>query len=63
MKSLSQPVPSSVKEIEQAYALYFDGAYRRKEGKAAAGIVVFNPAREKVMEKRMVLLKDRKSVV
>ena len=45
-----------MKEIEQAFTLYFDGAYRRKEGKAAAGIVVFNPEGEKVMEKGMELL-------
>ena len=55
-KNLPQPLPPPVKEIEQAFALYFDGAYRRKEGKAAAGIVVFNPAKEKVMERGMVLL-------
>ena len=29
------PVPPTVKEIEEAFALYFDGAYRKKEGKAA----------------------------
>ena len=55
-KSIPRPPPPPVKEIEQAYALYFDGAYRRKEGKAAAGMVVFNPAKEKVMEKGIVLL-------
>ena len=55
MKNLPPPLPPPVKEIEQAYALYFDGAYRRKEGKAA-GIVVFNPAKEKLMEREMVLL-------
>ena len=53
---MPRPPPPPVKEIEQAYALYFDGAYRRKEGKAAAGMVVFNPAKEKVMEKGIVLL-------
>ena len=51
MKSMLRPLPPPEKEIEQAFALYFDGAYRRKEGKAAAGIVVFNPAREKVLER------------
>ena len=45
-----------MKEIEQAFALYFDGAFRRKEGKAAAGIVMLNPAREKVLERGVVLL-------
>ena len=30
------PVPPTVKEIEEAFALYFDGAYRKKESKAAA---------------------------
>ena len=48
--------PPPTKEIEQAFALYFDGAYRRKEGKAAAGIVLFNPLKEKVMEKGIVFL-------
>ena len=55
-KGIPRPPPPPVKKIEQAYALYFDGAYRRKEGKAAAGMVVFNPAKEKVMEKGIVLL-------
>ena len=55
-KGIPRPPPPPVKEIEQAYALYFDGAYRRKEGKATAGMVVFNPAKEKVMEKGIVLL-------
>ena len=32
-KSLPPPLPLPVKEIEQAFALYFDGAYKRKEGK------------------------------
>jgi len=50
------PPPPPVKEVEQAFALYFDGAYKRKEGKVAAGIVVFNPAKERVMEKGMMLL-------
>ena len=48
--------PLPLKEIEQAFALYFDGAYKRKEGRAVAGMVVFNPLKEKVMERGMVLL-------
>ena len=52
----SSPAPSPMKEIEQAFALYFDGAYKRKEGRSTAGIVVFNPLKEKVMERGMVLL-------
>ena len=51
MKCLPQPVPPPVKELEQAFALYFDGAYRRKEGKAAAGIVVFNPREKRLWKK------------
>ena len=43
MKSSPPPLPPAAKEIEQAFVLYFDGAYKRKEGRAAAGIVVFNP--------------------
>ena len=56
MKSLPLPLPPSVKEIKQAFALYFDGAYKRKIGKAAARIVLFNPLKEKVMERGMVFL-------
>ena len=48
--------PPPLKEIEQAFALYFDGSYKRKEGRAAAGIVLFNPLKVKVMERGMVLL-------
>ena len=55
-KSLPPLPPRLLKEIEQAFALYFDGAYKSKEGRAAAGIVVFNPLKEKVMERGMVLL-------
>ena len=47
--------PPIVKEIEEAFPLYFDGAYRRKEDKAAAGMVIFNPVNEKVMERGLVL--------
>ena len=43
-------------QLPQAFALYFDGAYKRKEGRAAVGIVLFNPLKEKVMERVMVLL-------
>ena len=56
MKSIPRPPPPPVKEIEQAFGLYSDGAYERKEGKAAAGIVVFSPAREKILERGMILL-------
>ena len=55
-KSSPPPPPPPLKEIEQAFSLYFDGAYKRKEGRSAAGIVVFNPLKEKVMERGMVLL-------
>ena len=55
-KSSPPPLPPLLTEIEQAFALYFDGAYKRKEGRAAAGIVLFNPLKEKVMERGMVLL-------
>ena len=43
-RQLTPPALPTVKEIEEAFALYFDGVYRKKEGKAVAGIVVFNPA-------------------
>ena len=55
-KSPLAPPPQPLKEIEQAFALYFDGAYKRKEGRAAAGMVVFNPIIEKVMERGIELL-------
>ena len=55
-KSLPPLPPPPLKEIEQAFALYFDGAYKRKEGREIVGIVLFNPLKEKVMERGMVLL-------
>ena len=55
-KNSPPPPPLSLKEIEQAFALYFDGAYKRKEGRSTVGIVVFNPLKEKVMERGMVFL-------
>ena len=45
-----------MKEIEQAFALYFDSAYKRKEGRVVARMVVFNPMKEKVMERGIELL-------
>ena len=55
-KSSPSPPPLPLKEIEQAFALYFDSAYKRKKGRSMAGIVVFNPLKEKVMDRGMVLL-------
>ena len=55
-KSSSPLLPLPLTEIEQAFSLYFDGAYKRNEGRAATGIVLFNPLKEKVMERGMVLL-------
>ena len=49
MKS-PEPRPS-LKELEDAYFLYLDGAFRRKSGVAAAGIVVFHPDKSKFLEK------------
>ena len=54
-KRSPQLAPPTVKEIEEAFSLYFDGAYKRKEGRAAAGVVVFNPFNEKVMERGLIL--------
>ena len=42
-KSSPPPPPPQIKEIEQALALYFNGTYKRKEGRAATGIVLINP--------------------
>ena len=56
-KKETPPALPIVKEIEEAFALYFDGAFRKKEGRAAAaGLVILNPASEKVMERGVVLL-------
>ena len=55
-KKKTPPALPTIKEIEEAFALYFDGAFRKKEGKAAAGLVILNPASEKVMERGVVLL-------
>ena len=51
-KSSPAPPPPRVKEIQQAFALYFNGAYKRQEGRAAVGMVVLNPIKEKVMLER-----------
>ena len=56
MKSSPAPPPLPVKEIEQAFALYFDGTYKRKEGRATTGMVVFNPLKERVMDRGIELL-------
>ena len=55
-KSSPAPPPLPVKEIEQAFALYFNDAYKRKEGRAATGMVLLNPIKEKVMERGIELL-------
>ena len=55
-KSSLAPSPLLMKEIEQAFALYFDCMYKRKERRAAAGMVVFNPVKEKLMERGIELL-------
>ena len=55
-KSSPPLLPLLLTKIEQDFALYFDGVYKRKKGRAAAGIVLFNPLKEKVTEKGMVLL-------
>ena len=35
-KKSTPPEPPTIKEIEESFALYFDGAYRKKEGKVIA---------------------------
>ena len=44
-----------MKELEDAFSLYFDGSFRQKEGQAAAKMVVFNPLGEVLMKRGMVL--------
>ena len=56
IKSSPTQPPPPVKEIEQAFSLYFNNAYKRKEGKAADGMIVFKPVTEKVMERGIELL-------
>ena len=48
------PLPA-IMELGEAFSLYFDGAYQRKEGKASAGIVAFNLAGKKVLERGVSL--------
>ena len=62
-KQSTPPAPPTIKEIEEAFSLYFDGAYRKKEAKAVvAGMVVFNPTNEKVMERGLVLSNEAEYV-
>ena len=44
-----------MKELEDAFSLYFDGAFKQKEGQAAIIMVVFNPLGEVLMKRGMVL--------
>ena len=39
------------RELEGAYSLYFDGAFKRKSGIAGAGIVILHPDKSKLLEK------------
>ena len=48
--------PPEVKHLEGAFSLYLDGAFKRKEQKAAAGIIVFSPEGQKVLEKGKALM-------
>ena len=49
------PLPPLVKEVEQAFALYFDGAYKRTKYKALDIIVVYDPFVVKVFLETLVL--------
>ena len=44
-----------IKELEDAFSLYFDGAFKQNEGQAVAKMVVFNPLGEVLMKRGMVL--------
>ncbi|MCO5573295.1 hypothetical protein L7F22_027064 [Adiantum nelumboides] len=42
-------------EIEDAYTLFFDGAYRRQRNKAAGGFVILNEEKKEVLKKGIQL--------
>ena len=48
--------PPEVKHLEVAFSLYLDRAFKRKEQKAVASIVVFSPEGQKVLEKGEALM-------
>ena len=48
--------PPEVKHLEEAFSLYLDGAFKRKEQKGAVGIVVFSLDRQKVFKKGEALM-------
>ena len=54
-KQQARPPEEPPQELEDAYTLYFDGAYKRKVDRAAAGMVIINPIGDKVMEKGLAL--------
>ncbi|MCO5609962.1 hypothetical protein L7F22_064197 [Adiantum nelumboides] len=47
--------PSPQGELEDAYTLLFDGAYRRQRNKAAGGFVILNEEKKKVLKKGIQL--------
>ncbi|MCO5599494.1 hypothetical protein L7F22_053598 [Adiantum nelumboides] len=47
--------PSPQGELEDAYTLFFDGAYRRQRKKAAGGFVILNEEKKKVLKKGIQL--------
>ena len=49
------PIPPPTQKLENAYSLYFDGAYKKKQGQAAAGMVVFEPSGKKIFEEGKML--------
>ena len=51
----ARPPEEPPQELEDAYTLYFDGAYKRKVDRAAAGMVIINPIGDKIMEKGLAL--------
>ena len=54
-KPRESPQVEMPKDLENAHILFFDGAYKRKTDKAAAGVVILDPLGDKLMQKGFIL--------
>ena len=48
-------VIESVKEVDNAHVMYFDGSYRRSHNAASGGIVLYDPCQKLVFKKGFVV--------
>ncbi|MCO5608679.1 hypothetical protein L7F22_062893 [Adiantum nelumboides] len=55
VKSTMVKVEEKVSKLSEAHSLYFDGAYKRKEDKAAMGVVIYDEEGRKVFGKGLML--------